>query len=76
MKFIVIQIHKVLSNYISMLGHFGNCFFGVHGVWSFQVHMFNFASTDISRSGVIWIFWDLLLLLYFFSAILLGDVIA
>ena len=26
-------------------------FFGVHGVWSFQVHMFNFTDTNIFRFG-------------------------
>ena len=42
----------------------------------FEVHIFNFTSSDISRSGVFWLFWDLLLFLSSFSAILLGNVIA
>jgi len=44
------RTHKVLSNYILMLGFF----FVVHCVWSFQVHMFKFTLADISR------FWSIL----------------
>jgi len=43
--------------------------FVVHGVWSFQVHMFNSTPAYIAR------FWNLLLFLSACFAILLGDVI-
>jgi len=44
------RAHKVLSNYILML----DFFFVFHCVWSFQVHMFNSTTADISR------FWSIL----------------
>jgi len=46
----------------------------IHCMWSFQVHIFRFTAADISRSGVFWVFCDLLLFLSPFSAILVGDV--
>jgi len=71
MKFIVIQQHM---NFCQIVYQYWD-FFGRCG-WSFQVHIFNFTGANISR------FWSILgilepcALLFSFSAILLGDVIA